>query len=64
MLQIENKEKCMVEELTEILPYNSPNTVSLFLRVLEAIPREVSMCICTNNNIIFLNTNNHNSMFN
>ncbi|XP_011501749.1 PREDICTED: importin-13 [Ceratosolen solmsi marchali] len=43
MSQMEDKGKCMVEELIEILPYNSPTTVSLFLRVLEAIPREVNV---------------------
>ncbi|XP_003423892.1 importin-13 isoform X1 [Nasonia vitripennis] len=45
MSQLENSEKCMVEELIEILPYNSPATVGLFLRVLEAIPREVNFHI-------------------
>ncbi|XP_014211303.1 importin-13 isoform X2 [Copidosoma floridanum] len=35
------REKCIVEELVEMLPYNSPETVGLLLRVLEAIPTEV-----------------------
>lgn len=58
MSQLENSEKCMVEELTEILPYNSPATVGLFLRVLEAIPREVNFhlfsYLVTNWNSFFL----------
>ncbi|KAJ8687571.1 hypothetical protein QAD02_023365 [Eretmocerus hayati] len=36
----QNKEKCMVEELVEVLPFNSSETVSLLVRVLEAIARE------------------------
>ena len=41
----EEREKCIVEEIMEILPYNSAATVNLLLQVLEAIPREVTILI-------------------
>ena len=37
----EDKAKCMVEELMEVLPFTSQDTVGLLVKVLEAIPREV-----------------------
>ncbi|XP_012270710.1 importin-13 isoform X2 [Orussus abietinus] len=36
----EEKEKTLVEELVEILPYDSPSTLDLLLRVLSALPEE------------------------
>lgn len=41
----ETKEKCMVEELAGILPYNRPDTTIFLLKVLEAIPKEVSTAL-------------------
>lgn len=43
LLDDEEREKGLVEELMEILPYNAPATVDLLLRVLEALPREVNI---------------------
>lgn len=52
--QIENQEKCMVEEVIEFLPYDSPATVELLLKVLEALPREVN-----HNSVFSVHSNNH-----
>lgn len=35
------KDKSLVDELIEILPYNSPPTLELLLRVLSLLPVEV-----------------------
>ena len=42
----------MVEELMEILPVDSPATVGLLLKVLEAIPSEVNfnIVLCVHHN--------------
>lgn len=41
--ETEENGKSFVEELMELLPYNSPDTVGLLLKILEAVSKEVTV---------------------